>query len=172
MLLPLPVSTRLFISSSFFSFFLCECLSVSIYLSLYLFIYLCIYVSIYVSMYLSVYLSIYLSMYLCIYLSIYLFMHLSIYASIYLSIYASISPLFLKSTDFSLSVSLSSSFRDLPTAFLRMESVSSRDEIAKLAACCLFRTVCVLPAMVSTKLHCNCDIIIVIMIIVMVIILI
>ena len=105
---------------------------------------------------------------LLVYLSLRLFFLFFVLVS--LCIYASISPLFLKSTDFSLSVSLSSPFRDLPTAFLRMESVSSRDEIAKLAACCLFRTVCVLPAMVSTKLHCNCDIIIVIMIIEMVII--
>jgi hypothetical protein len=41
--------------------------------------------------------------------------------------------------------------RDLPSGFQRLESVNGREDISRLAAICLFRTVCALPAMVSTR---------------------
>lgn len=45
--------------------------------------------------------------------------------------------------------------RDLPSGFQRLESVNGREDISRLAAICLFRTVCALPAMVHTQRTCT-----------------
>ena len=71
---------------TYWTWWFCPSIDLSIHQSIYLSIYRSIYI--YLSTYLPIYLSIYLSICLSVYLSIYLSIYLCIYLSIYLSIYS------------------------------------------------------------------------------------